>query len=638
VIAIVGRGVCSPLGEGDAAFGDLQAGAPARSCVGRDEELAAGGLSKPFAARARLRLPDGVDRARALLEHALASCARDLDDTLPGWRELRVGAAIGTSSGGMRSFERLLDVDAPPSPEEAIAATYVGPLAQAARSVGFEPVSLVLGACASSTLAIGLARGWLLDDRCDVALCGGFDAVSVFVAAGFESLRATCGSRGPRPFREGRDGLALGEASAVLALVRAPVARRAARVLGWISGFGASCDATHLTAPDPTGAGLARAAASALADAGGPKIDLVSAHGTATAQNDRSEAAAIVATLGERASAVPVYSLKGAVGHTLGAAGALEVLSGALALEKAIAPASFGEGAAEAGLRVLDRAEECEARTVLKLSSAFGGANAALVVSADPPPDPAHAAASADVLLSAAVAAFSADAEPGVLAQRTGYAAERLARADELVRLTIAATASLEDAIGGAGFLRGAGIIVGLGLATVETNARFWQRIRTAGASRAEPRRFPYTTPNAAAGECAVAFGLTGPAFAVGGGPHGGIEAISVAADLVRRGVAERIVVVAADEVGDASRKIAPAAASSGAVALLVSSAAPAHTARARLLSSTVRLDAAPRVLTSVAGPLEAHLALLPLVRGRPEELEATVPWGGFANARILWL
>ena len=641
MIAIVGRGVCSPFGEGEAAFGAFRAGEPEPTRVMRDEELAAAGLSKPFAARAPLVCPDGIDRARALLERALASCARELDDTLPGWRSLRVGAAIGTSSGGMRSFERLLDArDAPAARDDSLAATYVGPLAQANRPVAFEPASLVLGACASSTLAIGLARAWLLDDRCDVALCGGFDAVSVFVASGFESLRATCGARGPRPFREDRDGLALGEAAAVLALVRDPAARRAARVFGWVSGFGASCDATHLTAPDSAGAGLARAAEIAIADAGGPPIDLVSAHGTATQQNDRSEAAAIVRVLGERATSVPVYSLKGAVGHTLGAAGALEVLSAVAAIEKEIAPASVGQGAAEADLRVLDRAERSAARNVLKLSSAFGGANAALVVSADAPASSATVVRP-DVFVSRAVTASLDDAAASVLAARTGYAADRLARADELVRLTIAATATLEAASGGPGSLRGAGIIVGHGLATIETNARFWSRIRAAGPSRAEPRRFPYTTPNAAAGECAVAFALTGPAFAVGGGPHGGVEAIAVAADLVRGRVVDRVVVVAVDEVGDATRRLAPSAGVSGAVALLVSTApAPrgiAAPSGARLTSWTVRLDAVPRV-TTIACASGAHPVLLPLVSSCPAELAVDIPWGGFANATFLWL
>jgi 3-oxoacyl-[acyl-carrier-protein] synthase-1/3-oxoacyl-[acyl-carrier-protein] synthase II len=643
MIGIVARGVCSALGEGEAALGVLRPGESLESRVGRDEELAKAGLSKPFAARARLPIPEGVDRATALLEHALASCARDLDDALPEWRGLRVGAAIGTSSGGMRSFEHLLDAGGPPSVRSLLAATYIGPLVQASRPVAFEPVSLVLGACASSALAIGLARAWLVEDRCDVALCGGFDGVSVFVAAGFESLRATCGPRGPRPFREGRDGLALGEAAAILALAREPEVRRVPRVYGWIGGFGASCDATHLTAPDSDGAGLARAAIAAIRDAGAPPIELVSGHGTATPQNDAAEAKAIFASLGSRTADVPVYSLKGAVGHTLGAAGALELLSAACAIERGIAPASAGEGVSEAGLRVLDRAAASSARTALKLSSAFGGANAALVVSRDPPAI-RHGLHRAEVFVSRAVVAAVADGEPERLAQRTGYGADRIARGDELVRIAMAATAALEDAIGGPGTLRGAGVVVGHGLATVETNARFWARIRAVGASRAEPRRFPYTSPNAAAGECAVAFGLTGPAFAVGGGGHGGIEAIGVAADLVRSGVVDRVVVVAVDEVGEATHRVTGRAdeaesSASGAVALLVSEAPvdPSCGGSARLESCTVRLDAVS-VVPSAIPPLSAHRALLPLAAGRPEQIQAEIPWGGFAKATFFWL
>src|SRR5207244_1220970 len=121
--------------------------------------------------------------------------------------------------------------------------------------------------------------------------------------------------------------------------------------------------------------------------------------------------------------------------------------------------------------------------------------------------------------------------------------------ADLLVRLVVAAAAKLEDRLGSLG---DAGIVVGHGLATYDTNSVYLARIREAGARRGEPRRFPYTTPNACAGECAVALRLKGPAFAVGGGPHGGIEALSVAAALVSGGVVDRMVVVAADEAGPA--------------------------------------------------------------------------------------
>ncbi len=635
-VAVVAAGACSPLGVGAEAVRAGRAGERAERRVARDEELVAAGLARPWAARARLDAPASVDRATALLEHALGECARELDEVLPDWRTRRVGAAIGTSSGGMRSFEELFGAMRGKR-AEPLSATYVGPLAQAKRPCAFEPVSLVLGACASSTLAIGLGRAWLLEDRCDVVLCGGFDAVSVFVAAGFECLRATCGEAGPRPFRADREGLALGEGAAVLALVRArDLPRSCATLRGWVNGFGATCDAAHLTAPSPRGEGLARAARAAIEDAGAPEIELVSAHGTATPQNDAAEAASLGAVLGARLESVPVFSFKGTIGHTLGAAGALETLAATDAMAAAVAPASAGEGPAEGGLVVLDRSRHHEARAVLKLSSAFGGANAALVLGRDAAVEERRPLDA--VWISRAVAVTLADAEPNDLATRSGYAVDRLARADDLVRLAVAAVTALEEASGGRGSMRGAGIVVGHGLATIETNARFLSRITAAGAARAEPRRFPYTTPNAPAGECAVAFGLTGPAFAVGGGPHGGIEALGVAADLVRSRVVDRVVVVAVDEAGEASQRMAPGT-ESGAVALLVAAAPPSGGGRAgRLESCTVRFEAAA-VSPTMLPPMHAHRALLPLAADPPPaEVTVEIPWGGIAKARFHWL
>ncbi len=621
--AVVAWGASSALGEGESAFACAAPGERAPTRVMRDDELAAAGLVRPYCGRVPMEAPAGRDRATVLLERALDACARQLDDALPGWWEKRVGLAIGTSSGGMRTFERT-----PADQGLPIEGTYLGPVLAAARPMIFEPFAHVLGACASSTIAIGLARAWLLEDACDVALCGGYDALGPFVASGFEVLRATSATPGPRPFRTQRDGLALGEGAAVLALVR-----QRERARAWVTGFGASCDATHLTAPDRTGGGLARAARQALDDASAApgSIDLVSAHGTATSFNDAAESLAIEAVLGGEAKRPVVHAFKGTVGHTLGAAGALETLAAIDAMTRGLAPASHGEGPIERDLRVLDVSERGDLRTSLKLASAFGGANAALVLTREAPP--ASPRAPSDVHVSRAVHVDGARVpDAKALAERTGYPEDRIARGDELVRLTIAAVAALEDRVGP---LKGAGIVVGHGLATLETNATYLARMRTAGAARAEPRRFPYTTPNASAGEAAIAFGLTGPAFAVGGGPHGGIEAIASAAALVRAGVAERIVVVAADEAGPASERTAPGT-RSGAVAVLVAREPLA----ARLVEAKVHLDPAPVAPSArPSAPMHAHAALVPLAgERRPDVLEAALPWGGFAIARLFWL
>jgi 3-oxoacyl-[acyl-carrier-protein] synthase II len=162
--------------------------------------------------------------------------------------------------------------------------------------------------------------------------------------------------------------------------------RRGARLLARVSGWGAAADATHMTAPDRQGRGAARAMASALADAAlSPSaIAFVSAHGTGTVYNDAMEAVAIAGVFGSRG--VPVNSIKGAIGHTLGAAGALEVVMCLDVLRTGLVPPTAGLGRLDpacAGLDVVHDEPRCvPARAVLTTTSGFAGANAALVLEA----------------------------------------------------------------------------------------------------------------------------------------------------------------------------------------------------------------------------------------------------------------
>jgi hypothetical protein len=204
-----------------------------------------------------------------------------------------------------------------------------------------------------------------------------------------------------------------------------------------------------------------------------------------------------------------------------------------------------------------------------------------------------------------------------------------------LVRLALAAVALLQ---GRAGRLSGAGLVTGSALATVETNAVFAARIRERGARAAAARVFPYTSPNAAAGECSIVFGLTGPSFAVGGGLHAGLEALAAGVLLVEGGDAERLVVVAVDPSGPATRALAGDAVVSGAVALLLS--ASPEDARARVGELHLRrgvVAAGPVAAVAAARPVAAgHLALLPLLDdGFAGELVSASPSDAVAHVRI---
>ncbi len=543
---IIASGAVSGFGRGVDAIDAGPIGATAPSAIRHDERLHDAGLKRPRASRAKSAPQRFTDRATDLLADALDQTCAALDAARPAWRSERIGVAIGTSSGGMLGAERFFDAMAEGTVDASLAtdATYYAPLLAALASVGVSPVKQcqVVAACASSTIAIGLGMRWLQRDACDIVLAGGYDGVSLFVAAGFEALRATSASVS-RPFRVDRDGMHLGEGAGVVAL--AHTGRAACR----ITGFGASADAVHITAPDREGGGLVRAGSRALADAGceAARISLVSAHGTATPYNDAAEARAI----GKLCRDPIVHPFKAQIGHTLGAAGVLEMLSAARALERQCAPATFGDGELDpdATVKLLDRAAEQPLDAALKLSAAFGGVTAALVVERGDAPDQV-----ARVPRPVAVVAHAATTEVDRvhLAALTGVPREKLARIDDLGQLALAAAAELAVIVGREA-LAGAGVVAGYGLATMDTNARFYDRLAKKGPRWVDPRLFPATSPNAGAGQVAIAYGLTGPNFAVNGGLAGSLEALVTAAELVASGDVDAMIVVAADDDGPAA-------------------------------------------------------------------------------------
>jgi 3-oxoacyl-[acyl-carrier-protein] synthase II len=188
----------------------------------------------------------------------------------------------------------------------------------------------------------------------DACVVGGSEsALTPLATAAFGVMAATSPTGISRPFDARRDGFIMGEGAGVMVLEAEEVAlARGAEPLGTITGYGATADAHHLTAPEPSGDGAKRAILAALADAGlePDQIDYVNAHGTSTPLNDRSETEALKSALGDHAANVPVSSTKSTIGHLLGAAGAVEAVATLLALRAGVAPPTVGWEERDEGL------------------------------------------------------------------------------------------------------------------------------------------------------------------------------------------------------------------------------------------------------------------------------------------------
>jgi len=486
-----------------------------------------------------------------------------LESVRPGFRELRLGLVLGTSSGGLGSLSELLAARARGQSitrEQALSASYFGPLRALERwALRPERLTQVLAACASSTVAMGIGCRWLETGICDLVIAGGYDALTTFAAAGFEALGATTASV-PRPFRKDRDGLALGEGAALVALARAS----GTAALGYVLGFGLGCDAVHVTAPDRTGAGLARAARAALLDAevDPSRVDLISAHATATPFNDSAEGHAIAAVIGATAERVVVHPFKAIAGHTLGAAGTLETLAALSAASRGILPAAYGEGELESEFpaRLCVQNQPGNASHLLKLSTAFGGANAALVLSPQAPRRPAGARPQKRVRLRG-LGEPQLTPDLALIARATGIGEQDLERYDRPSLLCLGAVSSLlESQALTLEARKSCGVIVGTMSASLEVNEAFAARLRERGARGAEPRRFPATSPNLAPARAAIAFGLQGPNFSVGAGPTAALEALLLGIELLAAGDAQSLLVLAVEDVGPVAREVFGAA------------------------------------------------------------------------------
>ncbi|HUB04695.1 MAG TPA: beta-ketoacyl-[acyl-carrier-protein] synthase II [Solirubrobacteraceae bacterium] len=296
--------------------------------------------------------------AIAASTQAVADAGWDPED--PPVDPADIGCVIGSGIGGMWTFESQCEVLRDRGPER------VSPLAiplimgnAAAGLVAMRhrlggPVYGVMSACASGAHAIGDATRMIRTGEARAVVAGGAEATLTPLAkAAFASMEATSPTGISRPFDARRDGFVMGEGAGVLVLESEELATaRGATVLGEVLGYASTADAHHLTAPEPTGRPASRAITRAMADAGvTPEgVHYINAHGTSTPLNDRSETEAIKLALGERAYDIPVSSTKSAIGHLLGAAGAVEAIATVLALNARVAPPTLNYEEQDEGL------------------------------------------------------------------------------------------------------------------------------------------------------------------------------------------------------------------------------------------------------------------------------------------------
>lgn len=483
----------------------------------------------------------------------------------------RCGIVMGTTLHGMRAAGEYLRTGRADSLRYFLAPAV---LALAAEGLGVRGIAATTcSACSSGLSSIGLGATLLRSGKLDLVICGGYDAISEYAYAGFDSLRLIA-SNPLTPFCAGREGMKVAEGYGVLVLERATEAvRRGARVLAHVRGIGEAADCHHLTQPHPEGEGAGRAIASALADAAmSPgEIRLIAAHATGTPNNDAAEFAAFARVFGKRLREIPVVAFKSHVGHCLGGAGTVEAILSGMALDRGVVPptANVEPGRVEfEGLRVTSGgAAPAEIVATLNTSLGFGGANTCLILSRSERrvrPAPAETALAlitgVGVMLPGAVGneAFAvalregrrtlpgpiADEELGQLVN-----ARRVRRMSDYVKLTLAASviacrdAGLEEPLA----LGDWNAILGTAHGSAGFCELYYKQIVREGMGAANPSLFAEGVPNAGSAQLSLALGLRGACQTIIGDRTSGLIALGLAAQRIEAGAWERAIVSAGE-------------------------------------------------------------------------------------------
>jgi len=404
-VAVTGIGVVSPIGIGkDRFWENLIAG---RSGVGRITRFDVTGWDTQIAAEVHDFDPlqwmerKEVRRNDRFVQFAYAASRLALDDarfTITRENAPRVGILIGSGIGGAETWEeqhRILIEKGPNRVSPFFIPMIIINMASGVVSIllgARGPNASVVTACATGGNAIGDAARIIQRGEADAMLAGGSEAtITPLSLAGFVSMKAMstrndAPQRASRPFDANRDGFVMGEGAGVVLLENLEQAlRREAHIYGELIGYGMSGDAYHITQPDPDADGAARSIRNALHDAQmqPSEIDYINAHGTSTPYNDRTETLAIKKVFGDHARRLAVSSTKSITGHLLGAAGGVELVACALALEHQILPPTINYETPDPDCDldyVPNAARPATVRTAMSNAFGFGGHNAILIL------------------------------------------------------------------------------------------------------------------------------------------------------------------------------------------------------------------------------------------------------------------
>ncbi len=341
-------------------------------------------------------------RSDRFIHFALAGARMAMEDaglTISPESSDRVGVSIGTALGGVGSLEKnqqLVLEGAARQVSPFFMPSLLANMASGYVAIEFGargPNKCTVTACASGTHAIGDAFKVIQWGEADAMITGGAEAgITPVMFAGMDaervmSTRNDSPQKASRPFEKDRDGFVIGEGSGVVILEEMEFAlKRGARIYAEVLGYGASCDAYHITAPDPNGEGAANCMRVALNDAGVSidSIDYINAHGTSTLLNDLAETQAIESVFQGHASRIPISANKSMTGHLWGAAGAVEAIFSILTINRGIIPPTINYETPDPRCAldyVPNVAREAKVRTALSNSFGFGGTNGSLILS-----------------------------------------------------------------------------------------------------------------------------------------------------------------------------------------------------------------------------------------------------------------